>query len=308
MSGEFALIRSLFAGHGGPAHAGSRLGIGDDASLHCLREGMELAVSTDTSVAGIHWPLDLPLAIAGERAVCAALSDLAAMGASPVAAWLNVMATDAAAVEGLGHGATTALSQYRVELAGGDTCRSPVNALSVTVAGELPQGSAMRRDGACDGDRLWLAGRVGFHALGLKQWMAGEKGGEFVTCFQRIEPLLGIGMQLRQEGVRCCIDVSDGLIQDAGHVADASELAIDIDIEAIPDWAMLCDRVGEDAAMKLAAAGGEDYALLFTVPGAMHFPESLAVPIGRCQRGRGVSMRLHGEAVQPGKGGFDHFG
>lgn len=308
MSSEFELIRTLFAGQGGPTHAGSQLGIGDDASLHRLAEGMELVVSTDTSVAGVHWPDDLPLAIAGERAVCAALSDLAAMGATPLAAWLNVMAIDSDAVAGIAEGATAALRQYGVELAGGDTCRSGTNALAVMVAGEVPSGSAMRRDAGKSGDGLWLAGRVGFHALGLQQWLAGERQGEFVPFFHRITPLLERGMQLRDKGVHCCIDVSDGLMQDAGHIATSSGVAIEIDVESLPGWSTLCDRAGEATALQAVAGGGEDYALLFTAPPEMRFPEEVAVRIGRCQVGSGVTLLLGGEAVEIGKGGFDHFG
>lgn len=308
MSREFELIRSRFIGQGGPAHAGSVLGIGDDASLHRLERGMELVISTDTSVAGVHWPDDFPLANAADRAVCAALSDLAAMGAAPLATWLNVMAIDSDAVETMAEGTTRALSRYGVELAGGDTCRAGVNALAVTVAGEVPQGMAMRRDRAVAGDTLWLAGRVGFSALGLQQWLAGDRQGMFVSRFETVEPLLQIGMRLREAGVRCCIDISDGLLQDAGHIATASGVAIAIDAEALPDWEHLCEAVGEQAALRAAAAGGEDYALLFSAPATMTFPAEIAVAIGSCQAGSGVTFRRYGRPVTIDGGGFDHFG
>jgi len=303
--GEFDLIARCFAGRGGRHHAFTRLGIGDDASLHRLEAGMELVVSTDSSLAGIHWPEDLPLAIAAHRAVCSALSDLAAMGAEPLACWLNVMATGSNAVEQLGEGATAALATYHVELVGGDTTRSRVNALAVTVAGQLPAGSAMRRDAAGVDDSIWLAGRVGLHASGLQQWFDGQHDGCFVSCFTTITPLLADGVRLKQQGVRCCMDVSDGLLQDAGHLAGASGVGMCIELSSLPDWPLLVSELGEDVAIQRAACGGEDYALLFTAPATMTFDG--ACRIGRCQAGAGVQLQLNGKTRTVERAGYDHF-
>ncbi len=306
--GEFTLIDRLFKHAGGSRKAFTQLGIGDDASIHRLETGMELVVSTDSSVQGVHWPDDFPLDLAADRAVCSALSDLAAMGAEPVCAWLNVMANDNHAVESMGAGSTRALKRYDVELAGGDTCRSATNAISVTVAGQLPEVSAMRRDAALTGDNIWLAGRAGVHALGLQQWLNGLKDGGFVPCFETITPQLETGMQLRKAGVACCIDVSDGLLQDAGHIAEASGVGMDIEITSLPDWNVLCQAVGDASALQLMAHGGEDYALLFTAPAGIYFPDGLAVCIGHCREDAGVSLRVHGEKTNVEKAGFDHFG
>jgi len=303
--GEFELIDRCFAGKGGRQHAFTRLGIGDDASIHQLEAGMELVVSTDTSLAGVHWPMDLPVAIAADRAVCAALSDLAAMGAEPLCCWLNVMAVNAESVEQMGVGATAALARYDVELAGGDTTRSPFDALAVTVAGQLPAGRAMRRDGAQSDDKIWLCGRVGLHASGLQQWLNNEKDGSFVSCFKMIEPLLDNGVRLREQGVRCCMDISDGLLQDAGHLARASGIGMDIELSLLPEWQQLADAFGEDRALHNAAHGGEDYALLFTAPAAMSFSD--ACMIGHCRMQPGVSLTLHGQPVEVEKAGYDHF-
>ncbi|TLS67988.1 thiamine-phosphate kinase [Mariprofundus erugo] len=304
--GEFDLISDCFAGKGGARHPFTRLGIGDDASVHRLAAGMELVVSTDSSLAGIHWPDDLPLSIAADRAVCSALSDLAAMGAEPVSCWLNVMATDAESVAQMGEGATAALARYGVELTGGDTTRSRSNALAVTVAGALPEGTAMRRDMANSGDLVWLCGRAGFHASGLHQWLTGEKDGCFVDDFKNITPLLADGIRLRQAGVRCCMDISDGLLQDASHIARASSLAMEIEMASLPGWTQLVDTLGEHVALQRVAYGGEDYALLCTAPEGVNLP--FAVKIGRCFAGAGVTIRLNGQAVSVGKRGYDHFG
>jgi len=315
--GEFQLIDRLFNHAGGSAKTFTHLAVGDDASIHRPTPGMELVVSTDSSVSGVHWPVDFPLDSAAERAVGSALSDLAAMGAKPVCAWLNVMAEDSNAVEQLGRGATATLKHFDVELAGGDTCRSPSNALSVTVAGELPAGTAMRRDAALRDDVIWLCGRVGFHALGLQQWFDGQKDGEFISSFKSITPLLDEGIALRQAGVLCCIDVSDGLLQDAGHLCSASEISMDIEVSSLPNWSYLCEQVGESAALQAVAHGGEDYALLLTAPATMDLSNiPTAIRIGQCRidqcdigtgKKQGVQLCLQGKNITMEKHGFDHF-
>jgi len=306
--GEFDLITRLFKDAGGSRKAFTRLGIGDDASIHQAQPGMALVISTDSSVQGVHWPDDFPLDKAADKAVCSALSDLAAMGAEPLCAWLNVMAKDAHAVESMATGLSRALKRYDVELAGGDTCRSATNALAVTVAGQLPEGTAMRRDAALFDDNIWLVGRVGFHALGLQCLLSPQKNGSFVHLFEIIKPQLEAGLQLRNKGVACCIDVSDGLLQDAGHIAIASGIGMDIEITSLPDWAALNQAVGAEMALALAAHGGEDYALLFTAPTRIQFPDRLAARIGRCRKSGGVCLLVNGEEVHVQQTGFDHFG
>jgi len=308
--GEFNLIQACFAGQGGKPKGGTRLGIGDDASIHHPAKGMDLVVSTDSSIESIHWPTDFPLSQASDRAVCAALSDLAAMGAEPLYAWLNVTARDSKSVSAMGEGACAALARYDVELAGGDTCRSPVNGLSITVAGQLPEGTAMKRSEADEKDAVWIVGKAGFHALGLQQWMGGKKEGYFVHYLEEIKPKLEAGVRLRELGVKCCIDISDGLLQDAGHIADASRLAMDIDLSLLPGWDILCKKAGEKHAVRAVANGGEDYALLLTAPDAMRFLDGFAVKIGHCAVGSGVSLRVEDRllgASEIGTKGYDHF-
>jgi len=283
------------------------LGIGDDASIHQPQAGMELVVSSDSSVQGVHWPDDFPLDLAADKAVCSALSDLAAMGAEPLCVWLNVMATDSRAVEQLGAGATRALRRYDVELAGGDTSRSLTNAVSVTVSGQLPAGSAMRRDTAGCADHIWFCGSSGLHAMGLHKWLSEDKKNAFVDHFKSIEPKLTAGIQLRQQGIRCCIDVSDGLLQDAGHIAKASAIGMDIELTCLQDWGVLHDSVGEDQAVQWMTNGGEDYALLFTTPSDVTIPNGLATCIGSCRKGAGVNILVNGNTTNIRKTGYEHF-
>ncbi len=310
--GEFGLIRELFAGKAGRVGghgAFTRLGIGDDGSLHRWRDGFELAVSADAAIEGVHWPADFPLETAADKAACAALSDLAAMGARPLTCWLTAMARDRASLAAMAAGVERALRRHRVELAGGDTSRAPVNALSLTVAGEVPEGEAMLRGNARPGQSLWLAGRVGLHALGLREWMAGAKQGGFVPYFQEVQPLLEVGQRLRELGVRCCIDVSDGLVQDAAHVSETSGVTLEIEAARLPGWDLLRERAGERAALEALLAVGEDYALLFTADEGMNVPEGLACPIWRVLEAgeRRVRTLLNGEVLESSFAGYDHF-
>lgn len=305
--GEFELIKSCFVGRGGYHKPSTILGMGDDASVHAIDPSMHLVVSTDTSLENVHWPVDFPLDKAADRAVCAALSDLAAMGASPLCIWLNVMARNSDAVEIMAQGATSAIRRYNLELVGGDTCRSYFNGLSVTVAGQLPAGSAMRRDAAEPFHAVWLAGQVGFNALGLQQWQNDQKDGYFVHYLDEIEPRLEDGIRLRELGVRCCIDISDGLMQDAGHIAEASGLGMEIELTLLPGWELLLRYADERAVIDAIAHGGEDYALLFTAPAELHFLEGPAKKIGRCTKERGVRLFKHGQRVSVAADGYDHF-
>jgi len=277
-------------------------------------------------VAGIHWPHDFPLHKAADRAVCAALSDLAAMGAKAHWAWVSVMASDAKVLQGMGQGVTAALNRYDVELSGGDTAQSPLNALNITVSGLLPEHTAMQRNQAQVGDEIWLVGRVGFSSLGLKDWFSGKRDGGFLENFQEIVPQLSKGEALRALGVRCCMDVSDGLWQDAEHLCQASNVGMKIDLESLPEWGLMVNQVGEDAAIQAMLSGGEDYALLLTAPKHLSGLASLAAKIGVCVQATSIQgnlakddvqsqdvqnqrvlVNLHGQAVTPKQRGFDHF-
>ena len=126
--------------------------------------------------------------------------------------------------------------------------------------------------------------------------------------FDELKPQLQAGIRLRELGVKCCIDVSDGLLQDAGHLADTSHIGMDIEITSVPEWQLLCSKAGEASALQAVAHGGEDYALLFTAPAQMEVPDGLAVKIGLCREGSGIRLLQSGQSIEVGKTGFDHFG
>ncbi len=305
--GEFDLIQQAFRQGSPDPHPNTSVINGDDASVHAVPAGMELVVSTDSSIAGVHWPDTFPLDKAADRAVCAALSDLAAMGAEACWAWVSVMSSSRNDLMVIGKGVNAALSRYCVELSGGDTVSSPVNALSITVAGIVPKGCAMCRNRAGNGERVWMIGKAGFSSLGLKQWMAGMQDGCFKRYFAEVRPKLEQGIRLRDLGVRCCIDVSDGVLQDAGHITAASGVAMRLELSDFPDWEMLCRKVGEKDAVQAVVGGGEDYALIFTAPEGMDGLDSFATCIGRCSSGEGVEIRLNGKTLEGLRPGYDHF-
>ncbi len=305
---EFELIEHAFRRRVPFVQPTTILPGGDDASIHRLPADQDLAISTDTSVQGVHWPQDFSLEDAGRRAVNAALSDMAAMGAAPLWAWLGVMAVDSQAADRMGAGTAGALREAGLELAGGDVVRAPVNALSVTVGGTLPHDRAMRRDGAKPGDGLWICGRVGLASRGLELWLQGEREGGFVTAFRHVRPLVAEGARLLAMGVRCCIDVSDGLYADARHLATASGVAVHLNLAQVPGFRVLKKEVGEKEAVRHMLGGGEDYALLFAAPKRLGDElATMATVIGECRQGRGVHIHLHGRKVHPANPGYKHF-
>lgn len=305
---EFELIEHAFRRRVTHTHATTRIPNGDDASVHRLPDGMEMAFSTDSSVAGMHWPEAMSLVPAADRAVCAALSDMAAMGAEAAWVWLNVLAQDADDADAMGEGAARALNRYELELAGGDTTKAPVNALAVTVGGLLPERQAMVRNAARVGDDVWLCGTVGHAAFGLYQWLEGERSGPFIDAFSHVEARLKEGVLLRDLGVRCCVDVSDGLVQDAGHISDDSHVALHLSLRNLPAGRELIATAGERMAVQCMLHGGEDYALLFTAPPELGPAlQDIATPIGSCREGSGVHLWDGDDEIEITGRGYEHF-
>ncbi len=305
--GEFDLITDTFRTGIPTIDSGTRVGNGDDASVHQLANGEELVISTDLAMEGVHWPHHFPLNLAADKAVCAALSDLAAMGAEARWVWLAVGCSDQEKFKAIGEGANAALKRYWVELAGGDSVRALQTSITVTVGGSLPKGTAMQRNQANIGDGVWIVGKAGFASLGLKQWQAEMKEGYFKRYFEEVKPKLEQGVKLRELGVKCCIDISDGVLQDASHVALASSVGMRLELSDFPGWDILCRKVGEKSAIEAVVSGGEDYALLFTAPPGMGWLDSIATKVGVCTDDIDVEIQLHGETLEDLNSGYDHF-
>jgi thiamine-monophosphate kinase len=310
---EFELIARYFASPDFvlPAPEGVVLGIGDDAAILRLPPGEDLLVSIDTLVAGVHFPPTVAPEYLGHRALAVNLSDLAAMGARPL--WftlaLTLPAADETWLDGFSRGLAALARRVGIALVGGDTTRGPLS-ITVQVHGAAPEGRALRRDGARAGDEVWVSGHPGTAALGLRRLLAGAPATEApVRVFLLPEPRLGLGIALRGLA-SAAIDVSDGVLADAGHIAERSGVAIALECDWLPlgpELAALADR---DDALALLLGGGDDYELCFTAPPACAAAITAAAArlglpctrIGRVLSGQGVAC-----AGVAATAGYQHF-
>ncbi|MDA0190964.1 MAG: thiamine-phosphate kinase, partial [Proteobacteria bacterium] len=237
MPGEFALIDRHFA----RPTPSAVLGPGDDCALLAPTPGMELAVTTDMLVAGTHFFADTDPRQLGWKTLAVNLSDLAAMGAVPRWALLagSLPAADEDWIAAFADGFFACARRYGVDLVGGDTTRGPLN-LCVTALGEVPPGTALRRDGARAGDDLWVSGQPGLAALGLAHLrgelvLSGALLGRCLSALQRPLPRVELGRALRERGLaHAAIDVSDGLLADLGHLLERSGVAAELHAGQLP--------------------------------------------------------------------------
>lgn len=304
---EFALIEQLVA----IGWKGSRdvlIGPGDDGAV--LRGG--LVVSTDLSVEGVHFRLDwVSPAEAGFKAGAAALSDMAAMGARPVALLVSlaVPAADGRALE-FQEGVAAAGDRVGVSIIGGDVSRSPGPVVVDVVALGRAKPPVLR-GGAEAGDELWVSGVLGRAAGAVEAWLAsGQPGPLERAAFARPPDRTGLGARLAASGrVRAMIDLSDGLAVDCRRLADKSGLQAILELEAVP----LPDGLAR--GLNLALGGGEDYELLFAaLPDSEAYLRQLSastgIPltrVGALQPGKGVLLKQSDGKSVPAGTGFDHF-
>ena len=231
-SPEFSLIARYFSSLGrGEA---VDLSVGDDCAILRLRQGERLATSTDTLVPGVHFPEDAFPEDIGFRAVAVAVSDLAAMGARPIGMTLalTLPVLDDFWLNAFSQGLAAAVSAFNIPLVGGDTTRGPLT-MTVQVMGAVPEGEALMRGGARVGDGVYVSGTLGDAAGALAfmedNWQPKAEHAEYLLArFYRPSPRLELGWALL--GVASsAIDISDGLMADAGHIAAASGVAIVVD-------------------------------------------------------------------------------
>ena len=252
-----------------------RLGIGDDCAILRVRPGEEIVVTTDFSLEGRHFRRDWhsPQSV-GHRVLARGLSDLAAMGARPVAAFLSLAlpreaARDAGWVDGFLDGFLSLARRTGTPLAGGDTSEAPGDGVlaDIVLLGAVKRGQALRRDGARAGDRLFVTGSLGgadaeLEALGRGEVVPGQgRTGDHPHLFP--EPRLAPGQALvRRKLAAAGMDLSDGLSTDLRHLCEASGVAAEVKAAWLPLHPLLLGRAPE-TAMKAALDGGEDYELLF---------------------------------------------
>ena len=312
-AGEFDLIARIRARVA--TRADVVLGIGDDAALLAPPPGRQLVVTADTLNDGVHFPRGTSPADVGWKALAVNLSDLASMGAEP--AWctlsLSLPQSDPAWIEGFLDGFLDLVGQHDIALVGGDTTRGPLS-IAVTAMGLVEPGRALRRDGARVGDEVWVTGTLGDAAGGLAL-LDREPVPALRARLDRPTPRVAAGRALAGIAT-ACVDVSDGLLADLGHVCARSHVAARIDVDALPASAALMEVIGEADRIALQASGGDDYELCFTAPadagadiGAVSAQLGLRITrIGRIVAGEGVHpVDAKSQPWSSPRRGYDHF-
>ncbi len=258
----------------------AELGIGDDCALLSLPDQQQLAISIDTLVADVHFPAEAAAEQIGYRALAVSVSDLAAMGAKP--SWFTLALTlpesDRSWLAQFAKGLSQAANQFDIRLVGGDTTRGYLT-ISIQVHGLVDPSRAMLRSKAAVGDLIYVSGTLGDAAAALKYVKSQPNLPEFTSSvvsqlyqrFYRPEPRINLGQRLAALGVKCAIDISDGLLADLGHILEESAKAdhsvgAKLDLAALPVSQALLSEVDNASAFNLALTGGDDYELCFTAP------------------------------------------
>ncbi|MFK3973860.1 thiamine-phosphate kinase [Pseudomonas sp. NPDC087358] len=316
--GEFELIRNYFAAAPcAQPGEGVALGIGDDCALLAVAAGEQLAISTDTLVAGVHFPDGCDPFLLGQRALGVSASDLAAMGAKPLAFTLALTLPDVSAhwLQAFARGLNEMAQGCAMRLIGGDTTRGPLS-LTLSVFGSVPAGLALTRGGARPGDLLCVGGPLG-DAAGALPLVLNQRSTEASTTqallarYWSPQPQLALGQALRGKATSA-LDISDGLLADCGHIALASGVRLLVERDKVPMSDPLLAFFGPEAALDAALSGGDDYRLAFTLPPSL-LAELLGegwpvCVIGRAVEGQGVVLiDEQGQDVTPSTRGYQHF-
>jgi thiamine-monophosphate kinase len=296
-----------------------RLGIGDDAAVLAVPAGQELVVAIDTMVEGVHFPIGTSAADIGWKSLAVNLSDLAAMGATP--AWALLAMTlpkgDPDFVDGFAQGFAQLAQSYRLALVGGDTTRGALT-ISVAVHGFVPPDKVLTRAGAKPGDSIFVTGTLGDAAGGLQLLKRSDNDARSAFLIERLNrptPRIAAGLALRGYAT-ACIDISDGLLADLGHICTTSHVGAQIDAALLPRSCALLDLFDDTTSRDFALSGGDDYELCFTVP-LQHVAAVQsdlaqmgcgATKIGRIVEGSDVSVRgADGQLLELQHRGWNHF-
>ncbi|MBV8400423.1 MAG: thiamine-phosphate kinase [Acetobacteraceae bacterium] len=263
LPGEFALIARHFRPLAGPA----ALGLEDDAAILIPPAGQELVLSADTMVAGVHFLPDDPPDLVARKLLRVNLSDLAAKGAMPLGYLLTVSAprgTPNSWFMDFAAGLAQDQAEFGIALLGGDTTSTPGPvSLSLTIVGHVAPGTAVRRAGAHPGDGIWVTGTIGDGALGLAvaQGRVADPSGFLLARYRLPQPRLGFAIG----GIASAgLDISDGLVQDLGHLCRAGSVAAEIEAGRVPLSGAA--RTAGAGWLATCLTGGDDYELLLAVP------------------------------------------
>ncbi|NQD36879.1 thiamine-phosphate kinase [Permianibacter sp. IMCC34836] len=320
MPGEFDLIQRYFTRPN--RRDDVALAVGDDCALLTVPAGQLLAVSTDTLIAGVHFPVDTAPYDIGWKALAVNLSDLAAMGAQP--AWATLAITlpefNHPWLQAFSAGLFALAEPHKLALVGGDTTRGPLS-ITITVHGFVPAPQALRRDAAQVGDVVAVTGTLGdagralAHALGQSPITDQTDAEWLLARLNRPSPRLAAALALRGIG-HAAIDISDGLLQDLQHVLNRSGVGAALQMESLPlSAALRRQTTTEQQAVELALGSGDDYELCVTIPAA-RWPQAQAAVnacgvtltrIGRITATPGLALDWNGAAFMPTQRGYDHF-
>jgi thiamine-monophosphate kinase len=316
---EFELIKRFFTEQA-IKRKDVLLGIGDDCALISPSERQNIAITTDTLVAGVHFPHNTAPRAIGHKAIAVNLSDLAAMGAEPT--WISLAITmpdiDPLWVEEFCTGVFELCEFYNVQLIGGDTTQGPLS-ITVTAQGLTPFDRHITRNGAKAGDWLYVTGEIGDAALALKHVFEEIKISEeyLEAVMKKLEyprPRILAGQALR-EYASSAIDLSDGLISDLGHICHASGVGANLVLEDLPISNALRDTLGMEKALDTALIGGDDYELLFTVSEdnkvgmetALANTGNIITCIGQLNGSGKITTTLDSKPVSINVKSFEHF-
>lgn len=334
MLSEFDLIKQYFTrqragrtahGHATPGRAAparATLGIGDDCALLTPTPGLLTAISSDMLVEDRHFFAGADPHKLGHKCLAVNLSDLAAMGARPIAFTLALALpqADPAWLAGFAAGLFELADAYDCELIGGDTTKGPLT-ICITIFGELLPGQALRRDAARAGDDIWISGTLGDARLALASYrlelsLEAAAREQAALRMHAPTPRVELGMALASAGLaHAAIDISDGLVGDLGHILSASGVGARVDLDALPPGPVLATQARE-LRRRYTAAGGDDYELCFTAPAGeraaiLVLADSVATPVTRVGGIEAApGLRLVDAAGQPvamALAGFDHF-
>jgi thiamine-monophosphate kinase len=287
------------------------VGIGDDCAVLRTPRGHELLITTDFSLEDVHFRRGWhPPESAGHRCLARGLSDIAAMGGEPLAAFLSLALPAGLPqrwVDGFLRGLLKLARRFQVPLAGGDIAQSPAGVLAdIMVLGSVPQRKALLRSGARPGDALYVTGALGASAAAIQQLRAGNKLRPAQNRAHFLpEPRIAVGRVLRERHLAsAAIDLSDGLSTDLSHICEESGVGAVVNAESVP--------VAKGATLELALHGGEDYELLFTAAPRTHVPNEIAgirvTRIGEILGERKIYLADRSRNRQPLRpAGWEHF-
>ena len=322
--GEFELIAKYFAPLA--RKLPGAFGLKDDAAVFEPRPGHDIVLTTDAIVSGVHFFADDPAATIAQKALRVNISDLAAKGATPrvyLLTFAMTSAIDEPWLKSFAAGLKRDQRRFGITLVGGDTVATPGSlTISITAIGEVPRGKMLTRGGARAGDDIWVTGTIGDAALGLKVARGDDLGlndklrAAVLTRFRIPEPRFKLGVGL-VGAAHACLDVSDGLVADLGHMSDVSGVGIEFQAGTVPLSAAASSALAaRRTTLSELLTGGDDYELAVAAPAAVR-KQLLALAsqtktkftrIGRAVRGGGVmAFDENGGQVRFPRPGFTHF-